>query len=123
MGYCSFYHTGAPESLQAAAALLILAVLPGIWLCFVRGCTVRVYNWNGSRYCYLGRALIRRNGGGYLVCLRERMADLSCTTLYRLCPSRHFVRKNRYADLEFRAGRTRSLLHVDGRMEQSAYYR
>ena len=123
MGNVSFYPTIGQDSLQAAAALFMLAVLLGILFYFVRCRTVRIYNWNGSRYCYLGRAMIRRNGGGYLVCLRERMADLSCTTLYRLCPPRRFVRKNRYADMEFRAGRTRSLLHVDGRMEQSVYYR
>ncbi len=123
MGSFFLNHTIGRESLQAVAALLLLALFLEILLHLVRSRTVRVYNWNGSRYCYLGRTAIRRNGGGYLVCLRERMADLSCTTLYRLCPSRGFVRRNRYADMELRAGRARSLLHVDDRMEQSVYYR
>ena len=89
----------------------------------VRFRTVRIYNWNGSRYCYLGRAVVRRSGGGYQVCIGERMADLSYTTLYQLCPSKYFVRKNRYADMLLCAGREKSLLHVDACMRQSIYYR
>lgn len=106
-----------------AAGLLILAVLLGVALYAVRCRRVRVYNWNGDRYIYLGRAGIRRNGGGYRVRLTERMADLSCTTLYQICPSRYFVQKNRYADMELRAGKARRLMHVDERMRQSIYYR
>ena len=117
------YGTDHAAMLQAAALLLVFAVFLGAVRHFVQSRTMRVYHWSGSRYRYLGRVRIRRNGGGYLVCIGERMADLSCTTRYRLCPSRYFVRQNRYAGLELRAGRSRSLLHVDGHMEQSVYYR
>lgn len=89
----------------------------------VRFRTVRIYNWNGDRYCYLGRAGIRHNGGGYQVRLKERMADLSYTTLYQICPSRHFVRRNQYSDMMFCAGNARCLLHVDECMRQSIYYK
>ena len=99
-------------------SLLLIAALYGI-----RFRTVRIYNWNGSRFCYLGRAGIRRNGGGYQVRLKERMADLSYTTLYQICPSRHFVRRNRYSDMMLCAGNARCLLHVDECMRQSIYYK
>lgn len=89
----------------------------------VRFRTVRIYNWNGCRYRYLGRARVRRSGGGYQVRIGERMADLSYTTLYQLCPSRYFVQKNKYADILLCAGREKSLLHVDKCMRQSIYYR
>ena len=89
----------------------------------VRFRMVRIYNWNGNRYCYLGRAGIRRNGGGYQVRLKERMADLSYTTLYQVCPSKDFVRRNKYSDMMLCAGNARCLLHVDECMRQSIYYK
>ncbi len=99
-------------------SVLLLAALYGI-----RRRTVRIYNWNGKCYCYLGRAALHRNGGGYSVHIRERMADLSYTTLYQVCPSKGFVRRNRYKDMVLTAGKTRCLLHVDGCMRGSVYYR
>ena len=99
-------------------SVLLLATLYGI-----RCRTVRIYNWNGKRYCYLGRAALHRNGGGYLVHIKERMADVSYTTLYQVCPSKGFVRRNRYKDMVVSAGKARCLLHVDGCMRQSVYYR
>lgn len=99
-------------------SVVLLAVLYGI-----RYHTVRIYNWNGKRYCYLGRAALRRNGGGYFVHMKERMADLSYTTLYQICPSKGFVRRNRYKDVALSAGEARCLLHVDGCMRKSVYYR
>lgn len=102
------------------AALLIFLVLTHRCISFR---TVRIYNWNGDRYCYLGRAGVRRNGGGYQVQIKERMADLSYTTLYQIRPSRHFVRKNMYADMLLCAGQARGLLHVDESMQQSIYYK
>ena len=109
--------------IYAAAFLAVLSVLLIFTLYIVRYHTVRIYNWNGVRYCYLGRAGLRRNGGGYQVCIGERMADLSYTTLYQVCPSRDFVRRNRYADMMLCAGRVKSLLHVDECMRQSIYYK
>lgn len=106
--------------------IICLAVLTAgcvFALYVVRFRTVRIYNWNGSRYYYLGRAGVRRSGGGYQVHIGERMADVSYTTLYQLCPSKHFVRKNKYADMLLCAGREKSLLHVDECMRKSIYYR
>lgn len=99
-------------------SVILLAVLYG-----VRCCTVRIYNWNGKRYCYLGRVGLHKNGGGYLVRIGERMADLSYTTLYQICPSKSFVRRNRYKDMVLCAGKARCLLYVDKCMRESVYYR
>lgn len=107
----------------AAACMTIISVFLVLALYIVRFHTVRIYNWNGDRYCYLGRAGLHRNGGGYWVQIRERMADLSYTTLYQLCPSKEFVRKNKYSGMMLCAGQTRSLLHVDECMRQSIYYK
>ena len=107
----------------AAVCLTVMAIVLAAALCGIRLRTVRIYNWNGERYCYLGRAGVRRNGGGFQVRMKERMADLSYTTLYQICPSRHFVRKNKYADMLLRAGKARCLLHVDECMRQSIYYK
>lgn len=106
-----------------AVCLAVLTVFLTAMLHIVRFYTVRIYNWNGSRYCYLGRTALRRNGGGYQVYIRERMADLSYTTLYRICPSRRFVRRNRYRDMMLCAGDARCMLHVDECMRQSIYYK
>lgn len=104
-------------------SLCILAALCAAALYIVRVRTVRIYNWNGRRYCYLGRVGVRRTGGGYQVQIGERMADLSYTTLYRICPSKYFVRKNKYADMVLCAGREKCLLNVDECMCRSIYYR
>lgn len=107
----------------AMVFLIVLAAFLTAMLYIVRYRTVRIYNWSGSRYCYLGRAALHRNGGGYQVYIGERMADLSYTTLYRICPSRSFVRKNRYGDMMLCAGDARCMLHVDECMRQSIYYK
>lgn len=74
----------------------------------------RIYNWNGKRYCYIGYAPIRREGEGFSVRIGEKMVDLSHTTLYRICPSRAFCRRNRYRGMSVYADRSRSYLVVDG---------
>lgn len=101
--------------------LLLALLITGLYV--IRFRTVRIYNWNGNRFCYLGRAGIRHNGGGYQVRLKERMADLSYTTLYQVCPSRHFVHKNKYSDMVLLAGNAKCLMHVDECMRQSIYYK
>ncbi len=107
----------------AAVCLIVLAVcLLGVF-CAVRCFTVRVYNWNGKRYCYLGRVGLRRENGGYRVRIGERMADLSYTTLYQLCPPKRFIRRNRYKDMVLCAGKTQCVLPVDNCMRQSVYFR
>lgn len=107
----------------AIVTLAVLSVVLIAALYVIRCRTVRIYNWNGKCYRYLGRARLRTNGGGYLVNIGERMADLSYTTLYQICPSKGFVRRNRYKDMALRAGNAGCLLHVDTCMRKSVYYR
>lgn len=107
----------------AAAALAALCMALLVLRRYLRLRTVRIYNWNGRRYCYLGRGRVRRDGGGYRVRLTERLADLSYTTLYRICPSREFVRRHLYADLAVLAGAEQRLLAVEPHMQLSVYYR
>lgn len=112
-----------PAWIYAAVCLVILSLLLMMSLYVIRYGTVRIYNWNGARYCYLGRTGVRRCGGGYQVRIGEWMADQSYTTLYQICLSGRFVRRNRYRDMMLCAGHSRCLLHVDECMMQSIYYR
>lgn len=107
----------------AVIALLVLLTLLMITLYIVRCHTVRIYNWNGRKYCYLGRAVLRSVGGGYQVRIGERMADLSDTTLYQICPSKGFIRRNRYKELLLCAGKAQCTLPVEEQMRQSIYYK
>lgn len=109
--------------IHAAVCLTLLSVLLMAVLYGVLYRTVRIYNWNGKRYCYLGRAFLHRNGGGYQLHINERMADLSYTTLYQVSPSKRFVRRNKYEDMLLCAGNASGLLHVDECMRQSIYYK
>lgn len=101
----------------------LLAVLLAAGLYGIQRSTVRIYNWNGRRFCYLGRAGLYRKQDGYYVQMRERLVDLSYTTLYQICPSKQFVRRNRYRNLTFIAGDEKCLLPVEECMRQSVYFR
>lgn len=103
--------------------LVCLAIFMTVCLYGIQKHTVRVYNWNGKRYCYLGRTGLRRERDGYRVCIGERIADLSYTTLYQICPSKGFVRRNRYRNMTLCAGDAQCMLYVDSCMRQSIYYR
>lgn len=106
-----------------ALVLILLAVLLMVGLYGVQNFTVRIYNWNGKRYCYLGRAGLHRRSDGYYVRIGERTADLSYTTLYQICPSKGFVRRNRYGNMTLCAGDEKCMMHIDRCMRQSVYYR
>lgn len=112
-----------PLWLCAVSALAVLCLFLLLVRFGVKHCTARIYNWDGKRYRYLGRAGLHRGRSGYRIAISERMADLSYTTLYRICPSRHFVRSNRYRDMVLRAGREQLAVTVDDCMKCSIYYR
>lgn len=112
-----------PVLVYALTALLLLTALLVAALYGIQTHTVRIYNWNGRRFCYLGRTRLRRKGREYFVRIGERLADLSYTTLYQICPAREFVRRNRYRTLVLCAGEERCMLHVEACMRQSIYYR
>lgn len=115
--------TEANMWLVGIALLGLLAM--GLWLinriCRLR--FLRVYNWNGNRYCYLGRSCIHKRNDTYVIKLRERVADISYTTDYRFLADKAFVRKNRYRNLYVYAGTTRVWMPIEEQMEQNLYYR
>lgn len=84
---------------------------------------VRIYNWDGERYRFLGRERLRKIDDIYVINMREHIGDLSYTTRYRLSVSREFVKKHRFAGLLLRAGASEAWLPVEERMIQDIYYR
>lgn len=93
--------------------LLILILLVAVMLYTLCFGMARIYNWNGSRYCYLGYVPIKREGSGFSLRIGERMVDLSRTTVYRICPVRAFCRKNQYRALYVYADGSRNYLVVE----------
>lgn len=105
--------TGDIYKIVITLLLLLLLLLVSIMLHTVCYRMARIYNWNGRRYCYLGYAPIRREGGGFSLRISARMVDLSHTTRYRICPGRTFCRKNRYRDMFVYADGSRNYLVVE----------
>ncbi len=105
----------------AAALLLLLAVLAAVRHDLTYH-TVRIYNWDGKRYRFLGRERIRKVNDTYVVNMGERKGDASFTTLYLLLASNEFVKRHRYAHLLLRAGKTEVWMPVEERMRQEALY-
>ena len=104
----------------------ILGILAGMLLLALyqlRFCRLRIYNWDGKRYRFVGRAGIKRVRGAFEVTMPERAADLSWTTDYRLVPGRSFVRQNRYRDMTVHAGKSTVWVPVEESMQAEIYYR
>lgn len=104
-----------------AALILLLAVLAAVQYDLTYH-TVRIYNWDGRRYRFLGRERLRKRNDTYVVNMRERKGDASFTTVYLLLASAAFVRKHRYGSLLFRAGKTEVWQPVEERMRAEALY-
>ncbi|MCM1386828.1 MAG: hypothetical protein NC231_05845 [Bacillus sp. (in: Bacteria)] len=99
--------------IMITALLILLMLLVAVMLhTFCYG-MARIYNWNGSRYRYLGYVPVRKEDGGFAVRIGARMVDLSRTTLYRICPGRAFCRKNRYRDMYVYADGAKSCLVIE----------
>lgn len=126
----------SPENgvwLQAVMSLLLLAVLLLGTLHFLRYHTLRIYNWDGQRYRFLGRVRVRKarrrciGSGGkddtYVIKMTEYIWDISYTSRYLLVPSGQFVHRNRNGSLLLQAGKERVWLPVESRMRQDIYYR
>ena len=109
--------------MRAVGGLAILAGILLITLYFMRYHTLKLYNWDGKRYCFLGRLLLRKRNDIYVVKIREQIWDISYTTRYLLVPSRQFVQTNRNRSLLLQAGQAKEWLSVDAGMRQDIYYR
>ena len=84
--------------------------------------TVRIYNWDGKRYRFLGRERLHKKNDTYVVNMCEGKGDASFTTIYLLLASAKFVRKRRYGNLLFRAGKNEVWMPVEERMRVEALY-
>lgn len=103
------------------ALLLLLAALTALQhdlTCH----TVRIYNWDGRRYRFLGRERLRKKSDTYVVNMCERKGDASTTTIYLLLASSKFVRRHRYKNLLLQAGKTEVWMPVEERMRAEALY-
>lgn len=109
--------------MQAVGGLVVLAVILLAILHFMRYHTLKLYNWDGQRYCFLGRILLRKRNDIYVVKIREHIWDISYTTRYLLVPSRQFVQTNRNSSLLLQAGQAKAWLSVGTGMRQDIYYR
>ena len=105
--------------------VMMLCLFAGILLAvqhFMRYHTVQIYNWDGRRYRFLGRERLRKTDDTYVIKMRERTADLSYTTRYRLSASPGFVRRHRFNSLLLRAGASEAWLPIEELMIQDIYY-
>lgn len=93
--------------------LLMVIVLLTVMLHTVRYRMACIYNWNGKRYCYLGYVPIQKEGKAFVLYIREKMVDLSHTTLYQINLSKEFYKRNRYKDMFVYADGARNYLIID----------
>lgn len=84
--------------------------------------TVRIFNWDGTRYRFLGRERLHRGNDVYVVAMRERMGEISRTTRYLVLVSSKFVRRHRYENLLLRAGMAQVWLPIEERMRADVLY-
>lgn len=83
---------------------------------------IKIYNWDGEKYRFLGRVRLRKISDTYVINMRERMGDTSFTTRYLLFASAQFVKRHRYENLLFRAGRNEIWLPVEERMQAEVLF-
>lgn len=83
---------------------------------------VKIYNWDGEKYRFLGRERLRKVNDTHVISMRERMGDMSVTTRYLLFAPAKFVRRHRYENLLFRAGRNEAWLPVEERMQAEVLF-
>lgn len=102
----------------SVALLLIFAAVRHDLTCH----TVRIYNWDGKGYRFLGRERLCRRNDTYVVNMNERMGEASRTTLYLLLASAKLVKRRRYANLLFRAGKMEVWLPVEERMRAEVLF-
>lgn len=103
-------------------ALFFLLLVLMAWRWDMDCHTVRIYNWDGTRYRFLGRERLRKRGGIYVVTMRERLGETSRTTRYLLLASDGLARKRRYENLMFCAGKTQVWLPIEKRMRVEALF-
>lgn len=113
----------ADDGLLFVIAALFFLLLVLLMLRWDLAChTVRIYNWDGKRYRLLGRERLRKMNDMYVINMRERMGETSRTTLYLLLASAELVKKRKYENLLFRAGKTEVWLPIEERMRTEVLF-
>lgn len=108
--------------LFAVTALLFLLLVLMAWRWDMDRHTVRIYNWDGKKYRFLGRERLRKRNDTYVVNMRERLGEMSRTTRYLLLASDRLVKKRRYENLLFCAGKTETWLPIEERMRAEVLF-
>ncbi len=108
--------------LWIAAALIMLLVVLMAARRHLAHHTVRIYNWDGKKYRFLGRERLWKVNDTYVIKMRERMGDWSYTTRYLLFASAKFVKRHRYENLLLRAGAVEVWLPIEERMRAEVLY-
>lgn len=109
----NFIITSDILKIMITVLLLLVMLFTAVMIHAVCYGMARIYNWDGSRYRYLGYVPVRKENGGFAVLIGGRMVDLSRTTLYRICLRRAFCRKNRYRDMYVYADGAKSCLVIE----------
>lgn len=91
------------------AALLLMVLLVAVMCQYM----VRIYNWDGTKYNYLGYAPIRNDKGCRVICISEKMVDLSHTTNYQIVFGKTCFHKNRYKEVFVCAEHQRNYLVIE----------
>lgn len=105
----------------AAALFGLILVLAAVWYDLTYH-TVKIYNWDGGKYRFLGRERLRRISDTHVVTMREHIGDVSFTTRYLLFASARFVKRHRYENLLLRAGVVEVWLPIEERMRADVLY-
>jgi hypothetical protein len=94
---------------------------------------VRVYNWDGSRYRFLGYLRLKKarrehlditgRNDTYVIKMTEHMWDISYTTRYLLLPSKQLTRQKKNASLLLQAGTETVWMAMESRLCRDIYYR
>lgn len=104
------------EMFRSMIMVLLVAVLLFMLFFIAVMCQymVRIYNWDGTKYNYLGYAPIRNDKGCRVIRISEKMVDLSHTTSYQIVFGKLCFHKNRYREVFVCAEHQRNYLVIEG---------
>lgn len=120
--YWILYEQAEASSWTLAVNILaLMAVILLLALHYNLFATVRIYNWNGTRYRYVGRSYLHARGRYYFIKVRKSTVRVCTTTRYYFGLPRDFVRRNKYKDFLITLGKTRVICPVEDSMEHYIY--
>lgn len=112
-----------------AMCLVLVAVLAQLWV--LRNRTVRVYNWNGHRFCYLGSVvagkkaqilgILTSKDTVFVIKLNRRTVESAHTTLFRFCPGKNMLAKHKYEQMLVETSKEKRMIPIEEGMQQFIY--